>query len=177
MTTTAEQGFAQVHHNYEGLVKFHIRSRCRPEERQDMEQVVWAKVWQLLLEDPSRNVYPGFIEKLVNYQINNHNVVARVRRRDVISLDQPDESGNPVRPATEVGIDDHAFVREAVNELPAEYRGIVKAHFYDGKTTAEIAKAAGVTADIVLDRLHEGVELLKSQLNLEREVVSRYNTG
>ena len=64
-----------------------------------------------------------------------------------------------------VGWDDiSGMVDEAVAALPEELRQAVVGHFFEGRTHAELADAAGLSRPAITKRVHHGVEEVRSAL-------------
>jgi RNA polymerase sigma factor (sigma-70 family) len=67
--------------------------------------------------------------------------------------------------ADAVGWDDvSGMVDEAVAVLPEELRQAVVGHFFEGKTHAELADAAGLSRQAITKRVHQGVEEVRDSL-------------
>ena len=62
------------------------------------------------------------------------------------------------------GREDLSFVWEAVKDLPTQFREVIHLHYYEGYSTAEIAKILGRNPATVRSDLHRGREKLKSIL-------------
>ncbi len=56
------------------------------------------------------------------------------------------------------------MVDEAVAALPEDLRQAVLGHFFEGKTHAELAEAAGISRPAITKRVHQGVEGIRSSL-------------
>ena len=56
------------------------------------------------------------------------------------------------------------LVDEAVAALPEDLRTAVVGHFFEGKTHAELAEAAGLTRPAITKRVHNGVESVRNHL-------------
>lgn len=64
----------------------------------------------------------------------------------------------------EEGREDLSFVWDAVKSLPVQFREVIHLHYYEGYSTAEIAKLLGRNPATVRSDLHRGREKLKSVL-------------
>ena len=64
----------------------------------------------------------------------------------------------------EEGREDLSFVWEAVKSLPVQFREVIHLHYYEGYSTAEIAKLLGRNPATVRSDLHRAREKLKSIL-------------
>ena len=64
----------------------------------------------------------------------------------------------------EEGREDLSFVWDAVKSLPVQFREVIHLHYYEGYSTAEIAKILGRNPATVRSDLHRGREKLKSVL-------------
>lgn len=64
----------------------------------------------------------------------------------------------------EEGREDLSFVWDAVKSLPVQFREVIHLHYYEGYSTAEIAKILGRNPATVRSDLHRGREKLKSIL-------------
>jgi RNA polymerase sigma-70 factor, ECF subfamily len=56
------------------------------------------------------------------------------------------------------------LIGEALARLPAEYRDVVRRSYYDGSTTAQIARDLQIAEGTVKSRLHHAVRTLRSTL-------------
>ncbi len=66
---------------------------------------------------------------------------------------------------TGIGWDDiSGLVDEAVAILPEDLRRAVVGHFFEGKTHAELAEAAGLSRQAITKRVHQGVEAVRRSL-------------
>ena len=64
----------------------------------------------------------------------------------------------------EEGREDLSFVWDAVKSLPVQFREVIHLHYYEGYSTAEIAKLLGRNPATVRSDLHRAREKLKSIL-------------
>ena len=64
----------------------------------------------------------------------------------------------------EEGREDLSFVWDAVKSLPVQFREVIHLHYYEGYSTAEIAKILGRNPATVRSDLHRAREKLKSIL-------------
>jgi RNA polymerase sigma factor (sigma-70 family) len=108
--------------------------------------------------------------------------LARMRlraRRDMVSLEDwdggrvpPDFRWAETHPSPEAVAELHELHRcvlRALEALPAEQRAVVRLHYLDGLTLAEIGVLAGAPLGTVKARLHRAREKLRAQLLQELE--------
>ena len=58
-----------------------------------------------------------------------------------------------------------AAVREAVHSLPEKQRMVIVLHYFEGKTSEEIAEVLGVSVGTVWSRIHYAVKRLRGSLS------------
>ena len=100
-----------------------------------------GRVWRL----SSRTSFDCLLAK------RRSNVAARLRRRRLLTRDQGDESTNPE--LLTVRKFDQARVRQALGELPPEYREIIVLRELEGLSYKEIAAVTDLPIGTVMSRL------------------------
>ena len=73
-------------------------------------------------------------------------------------------------PECSISKDDENTLQEYILELKQKYRAVIFLHYYEGYTTAEIAKIIKVSESTITTRLSRARNQLKTQLNANKEV-------
>jgi RNA polymerase sigma-70 factor (ECF subfamily) len=73
-------------------------------------------------------------------------------------------------PAPDSLDENESVLREYIKELKPNYRAVVFLHYYEGYTTAEIAKMLRIPESTVTTRLSRARSQLKTQLITNKEV-------
>ncbi len=148
---TARAAFSVVHSI--------VRDRGHAE---DVHQQVYAEVWRRAAQyDPSRGTLLTWVLTIARSRALDH-----LRRRS----DQPIE--DETLAALQGGTDDRAFedvverahVGEALAQLPAQERELLRLRFWDGLSQTEIAERTGQPLGTVKSRMTSGLRALREQL-------------
>lgn len=165
------------------------------EEREDIAQETFQRVWQALmaeqyeeLADPFTWIYKiaiGASQRLLQNkqrQIPHHLDIDNIGKYDPVEeTDDFDESVFTTDPEEfEGGLVDYntpeaVLIREQaeeelegqVDELDEHYREILALHYYDGKTYEEISEELNISVETIRTRLRRARDMLKALLGEE----------
>lgn len=111
-----------------------------------------------------------------------HDLLAKIHESVMLSLDAPlgDEDGTPTSIAETVAGEEngdpyrllernehHAYLRDALAELPERLRDVVEAYFFGGDSSEEIAARLGVTTSRVSQMRTQALSLMKSAIDAQ----------
>ncbi|HWP61117.1 MAG TPA: RNA polymerase sigma factor [Candidatus Paceibacterota bacterium] len=171
MQTPTEQAFLQAFDDYADALFKHAFFRVSNRERaQDLVQDAFLKAWDYVQSGGEVREYKSFL-----YRILHNLIIDEYRKKKSSSLDEmlENEAAAPaveamlaegsVREAEEA-LDEETLigrVREKIADLPDQYRVALTLRFIDGLSTGEIARAIGVSENVVSVRIHRGVAKLR----------------
>jgi RNA polymerase sigma factor (sigma-70 family) len=94
-----------------------------------------------------------------------HRAIDRFRKTQTRTRYESALAREAATETTAFGWDDiSGLIDEAVAALPEDLRQAVVGHFFEGKTHAELADAAGLSRPAITKRVHQGVEGIRSSL-------------
>lgn len=156
-----EEEFLAAHNEHADALFRHCLLRVRDREiARDIVQEAFSRTWLYMSEGKEIDYIRAFL-----YRVANNLIVDGSRRKKSASLDaMMDEDGyEPQDESIRAPIDTPAL-RQALNllkELDESYRTVITMRFMDELSPKEIAKALGVTENVVSVRIHRGLERLK----------------
>ena len=159
-----------------GRDAFRRMMRCDRDTAADFTQEVFLRVFRGLPSFDGRSKFTTWLYKIVqNIAISDHRAKhAQKRNKWTFSLDAPVAGSDDLLVEPEAGGVDpvessyHAEVaervREAVQELPDDFRSCVIMRDLQGMSYEEIAEVIGVPPGTVRSRIHRGRVLLQQKL-------------
>ncbi|MGH9382609.1 MAG: sigma-70 family RNA polymerase sigma factor [Thermoanaerobaculia bacterium] len=168
--------FGSLVERYQGrLIRFLARLLGSDDEAQDVAQEVFIKVYQALDRYDARYRFSTWL-----FRVGQNAAIDRLRRRRVrgVSLHIPGEGAEDERtwelpadgpdPYARVRSDERGrAVREAVAELPWEYRELILLRHYAELAYAEIAELKDLPLGTVKNKLFRARRMLEEKLGSE----------
>lgn len=178
-----EQAFLALYRRHQGpLYRYALRMTGSPWSAEEVVQ----EVFLLLIREPQkyqpeRGELGAFLYGVARNRVMKH--LERMPRE--ASLDQLNENGNawmdPEDPLTPMMIAEKRErieqVREAILELPAEFREAVVLCELEEMSYEEAAQVCGCPVGTIRSRLHRGRALLLAKMELLRGVPRRVSAG
>lgn len=140
-------------------------------EASDLSQEVFLRLYRSLDKyDPSRPFGPWFQRLATNVCLNGLK-----RRKGASRVQSLDAAGEVIEPeAREPGgleaageADRAARLREAVSDLPPDYRAVISMRYLEGSSYEDIATALDLPVGTVKNRLFRARERLKQAMAME----------
>ncbi len=169
--TGDEDAYAKLVEAYQ-LPIFNLAYRMlgNANEAEDAAQETFIRAYNRLhTYDPERKFSSWILS------IASHYCIDRLRRRrgPVLSMEEimgqrwiPDEHPKPEDQALQH--EEHAFVRQTLEELPAPYRLVIVLRYWNDLGYEEIAEITNETVSAVKSRLHRAREMMSQHLrNIE----------
>lgn len=163
--------FGELVTRYQGrLVNYIARILRDDEEAKDLAQEVFVKVYGALDRfDPRYRFSTWLFRVAQNAAIDT----LRKRRLKLVSIHRESEEGggdweiegdSPTPYATARNIERGAAIRQAIDELPTEYRELISMRHYAELSYDEIAEMKGMPLGTVKNKLFRGRQMLKAVL-------------
>jgi RNA polymerase sigma-70 factor (ECF subfamily) len=166
-------GFTTLVERYQSRLVNYLHRLVRDiEEAHDLAQEVFVRVYQALDRfDPQYRFSTWLFRVAQNAAID----VIRKRRLRLVPLARPDEDGegtHEIEVAAEgpsaldrmEGAERDAKVRDAIEDLPWEYRELIVLRHYGELAYEEIAEAKGMPLGTVKNKLFRARQMLKAML-------------
>lgn len=159
-----------VSHFQDRVYRLAYRLTYDAELSRDVTQDVFLRLHeQFDRYDPGRAFAPWFMTLATNYALN---VRARMRIRRTVSLSGPGDEERGIDPAAEgPGVAEatgdaeaRRVVRQAIQELPEKYAGVVVLHYLEGLGVKEIAERLDMPLGTVKVRLYRARNVLREKL-------------
>ena len=169
-----EEGvFADLVHRYQGrLVNYLARMLRNEDDAHDLAQEVFLKIYGALDRFDPRFRFSTWL-----FRVAQNAAIDRIRKRrlKLVSLTRPaDEDGDggdwelpgdgPTPYRTSRNIERGQAIRQAVAELPWEYRELISLRHYAEMSYDEIAKLKEMPLGTVKNKLFRGRQMLKEKL-------------
>lgn len=140
----------EVYHRYSGAVTTVARSALWSEDLvADAVQQTFVKAWKARAAfDPARPIAPWL------YAIARRTTIDLVRRERRRQGSPPTEAELAVLPDDLVDVWETFEVRSALDALPPDEREVLRLHYFEGRTHAEIADALSIPIGTVKSRSH-----------------------
>ncbi len=171
MGRTAEELFLEAFQTHSDALFRHAFFRLSDRERAlELVQDTFVKAWDFVRAGGEVRQPKSFL-----FRVMNNLIIDEYRRSKAESLDKKLED-NPAFEAAfaesslvevEESIDETTLihkVRDAIKELPEDYRSAVTMRYIDGFSPKEIARMIGSTENVVSVRIHRGLQRLKGLL-------------
>jgi RNA polymerase sigma factor (sigma-70 family) len=155
-----ETEFLAAHEEHSDALFRHCLLRVRDREvAKDIVQEAFSRTWLYMSQGKKIDYIRAFL-----YRVANNLIVDGSRRKKSTSLDSMmDEDGfEPADESIRAPIDTPAL-KEALKLLDAldeSYRTVITMRYMDELTPKEIARALGVSENVVSVRIHRGIERL-----------------
>ena len=160
---------------YDALVRRHIRHATtiarrllgNVEDAEDLVQEAFVRALNRIESfDDSRAFAPWFFRLLINAGIN-------ARKARALRTAEPDSGEFPSRAANPLELTERGEIRDrfiaALSSLPPRQRLVISMFEVDGLSTAEIARALGITRETVRWHHHQARQKLRDALAAFRE--------
>ena len=164
-----QEQFVTVYDQYAAAVHRHVRLRVgRSEDAEDIAAQTFMKTWEYLAAGKVILLMKPFL-----FRVANNLIIDWYRAKNTTPLPLEEiEDENEVQ-AVDARLDEVLDARASVEELehaldllePA-YRDVLVLAKVEGKSTSEIAKQLGVSANVVYVRLHRGRKKLLELVSL-----------
>lgn len=167
------EGFTTLVGRYQSRLVNYLHRLVRDvEEAHDLAQEVFVRVYQALDRfDPQYRFSTWLFRVAQNAAID----VIRKRRLRLVPLARPDEDGEGTHEIEAVadgpsaldrmeGAERDARVRDAIEDLPWEYRELIVLRHYGELAYEEIAEAKGMPLGTVKNKLFRARQMLKTML-------------
>jgi RNA polymerase sigma-70 factor (ECF subfamily) len=156
------------------LYRFLVRMVQDPATAEDLFQMTWIRLMEKIGSYDTRRNFEAWL-----FAIARNLAIDHLRRRRGISLDEADDSGQPMmnrlaaggRDALEQLLDFErgTMLAAAIGELPAIHREVLTLRFEEEMKLERIAEVAGVPISTVKSRLHRALESLRARIEKGRE--------
>ena len=155
-----ETEFLAAHDEHADALFRHCLIRVRDREiAKDIVQETFSRTWLYMSEGKEIEYLRAFL-----YRVANNLIVDGSRRKKSSSLDSMmEEDGFEVRDESIREPLDTPALKEALkllDELDEAYRAVITMRFMDEMTPKEIARALGLSENVVSVRIHRGIERL-----------------
>jgi len=170
-----EDRFLKAFDEYADALFRHASYRISDRERAtDVVHDTFTKVWGYLRGGYEIESYKPFL-----YKVLNNLIIDEYRRRKDISLDAIlDEEGNDEGMFDDLSAGsieevtfslDAKLAAELLHDMPPVYKEVLVLRFIDGLGPKEISELIEETENVVSVRIHRGLKLLKSKIDLAEE--------
>lgn len=161
---------------YQGMVAgVATRAARHPEDAEDISQEVFVRAWKALRTFRGDAKFSTWLYRIaLNTAMRHAGKVSGERNRRVEpGPDEPDPLARiPADP--EQGPEavawrrmSQAALRDAVHALPEKHRMVIILHYFEEKTSEEIAEIMGLSVGTIWSRIHYAVKKLKGKLAVE----------
>ncbi len=159
-----EAEFLAAHDEHADALFRHCLLRVRDREiAKDIAQETFSRTWLYMSEGKEIDYIRAFL-----YRVANNLIVDGSRRKKSSSLDaMMEDDGFEVRDESIRAPLDTPALKEALkllDELDESYRVVITMRYMDELSPKEIARALGVTENVVSVRIHRGIERLKGKM-------------
>lgn len=170
------EAFAAIVERYRGMVGgVAARAARHSEDAEDISQEVFVRAWKSLRTFRGDARFSTWLYRIaLNTAMRYAGKVSGERKRRLeAGPEQPD-------PLAEIPADpddgpealvwkrmSHAALREAVHALSEKHRVVIILHYFEEKTSEEIAEILGLSVGTVWSRIHYAVKKLKGKLPAE----------
>jgi RNA polymerase sigma-70 factor (ECF subfamily) len=176
MESHEQKAFLEAFEAYTDSLFRHALFRVSDRERAyDLTQDTFLKAWDYMVRGGTVKQYKSFL-----YRILHNLIIDEYRKKQTYSLDEMLEDEGAALSVekflsegslreTEECIDKHLLFKQIeahIPELPEQYRAVLTFHFLDELSTNEIAKAIGVSENLVSVRIHRGLAKLRTLCNI-----------
>lgn len=172
MKGKSEEAFLAAFKEYSDSLFRHAFFRVGSRERAlDLTQDAFMKAWDYVRAGGEVRQFKSFL-----FRVMHNLIVDEYRRVKTESLDAMSDEKRAIIDAelaegsvweTEEALDERALVREvkdALTELPEEYRSVVTLRFVDGFSPKEISVMTGETENAISVRIHRAITKLRVML-------------
>jgi RNA polymerase sigma-70 factor (ECF subfamily) len=167
------EAFADIVERYQAMVsRVAARAARDPEDAEDITQEVFVRAWKSLRTFRGDAKFSTWLYRIaLNTAMRHAGKSGHERKRRVEpGPDQPDLLAEvPADP--EEGPEalawkrmSHAALRAAVQDLPEKHRAVIILHYFEEKTSEEIAEILGVSVGTVWSRIHYAVKKLRGKV-------------
>jgi RNA polymerase sigma factor (sigma-70 family) len=170
----SREAFGRIVRRYQGMVAGVIYSVCGDLHRsEDLAQETFLSAWKSLSAiSEAEKLAPWLCQiarrKAVDFQRANHREKLRLSQAFPVL-----DAVEPISPPQEaLEKEEREMLWRILSELPQRYRETMVLYYRQGKSTATVALATGLTEDAVRQRLARGRDMLRDQIaeTLERNL-------
>lgn len=162
--------FAEIVERYQGMVGgIAARAARHPDDAEDITQEVFVRAWKSLRGFRGDAKFSTWLYRIaLNTAMRYGGKATDERKRRVeAGPEEPDPLMNIAADPDE-GPEalvwkrmSHSALREAVHGLPEKHRVVIILHYFEEKTSEEIAEILGVSVGTVWSRIHYAVKKLR----------------
>jgi RNA polymerase sigma-70 factor (ECF subfamily) len=164
------EAFAAIVERYQDIVsRVAARAARDPQDAEDVVQEVFVQAWKSLHTFRGDAKFSTWLYRIALNTSMRHAGKASTerKRRTEPGPDQPDllaelpadeEDGPEALTWKRMS---HAALRDAVHALPEKHRAVIILHYFEEKTSEEIAEILGLSVGTVWSRIHYAVKKLK----------------
>lgn len=144
------------------------------QDAEDLLQVVLARAWNLLPSFEQRGVgsFHGWLVSLARGALSDRRKYLDAKGRGTVRHLESSAGQATAAPAHLTTSISRAVSRReqaaraaaALAALPGQYREVVEPHLLEARSLRDIAAGLGITANAAWERLHRGLDVLRSQL-------------
>ncbi len=177
MNANTEEAFLEAFREHSDGLFRHAYFRLSSRERAlDLTQDTFIKAWDYVRGGGEVGKFKSFL-----YRVMHNLIIDEYRRSKMESLDGMSDERRALIDAelaegsvweAEEALDEHALVakvKDAVAELPNDYRSAVTLRYIDGFTPKEISRMTGETENVISVRIHRAVAKLRTILATDSE--------
>ena len=156
-----EKEFLVAYEAHSDILFRHCLLRVRDRDvARDIVQEAFSRTWLYMAQGKKIDYIRAFL-----FRIANNLIVDGSRKKKMSSLDalMDDDGYEPKDESIREPIDTPALKKALalLDQLDESYRSVITMRFMEELTPKEIARALGVTENVVSVRLHRGIEKLK----------------
>ena len=146
-----------------------------PSLAEDVMQETFLSAWKKLetLKEPAK--FGAWVCRIAKNTAKNY----LARRRDWISLtvlENRESEGCELSEPSWVSSEEQSLLSNSLDALPETMEQVIRLHYYDGYSVAEIAKQQGIPVGTVKWRLSEGRRRIRKDFGVMKER-EKYRTG
>lgn len=107
-----------------------------------------------------------WIDSLFYNNYNKH-IIEKEKLKEFLTFEEREKKLELLK-AADISIDDFELIEVAINRLPNDSKELIKEHYYEGISLAEIAKNKNQSLTVIQERLLDAIKILKSLVNSDK---------